>query len=380
MGVTVRRRRGARPSASQPRARFHTAKTRRADEGRLTAASRFGPLTRMSILSPTPDTIAEAARHLKAGGLVAFPTETVYGLGADARSDAAVAQIYEVKQRPARNPLIIHVASAAAAEKIAVFDRRAAYLAHRLWPGPLTLVLPLAPNAGLAANALAGLSTVAVRVPDNEVALDLLTAFGGPVAAPSANPSGRLSPTEAAPVDLELGARLAIILDGGPCRVGLESTILDLTVDPAMILRPGGVSRETIEACIGALAEGPAELADAATPKAPGALASHYAPTAQVRLEALAPEGREALLAFGPCSHEGFVDALNLSPKGDVAEAAHNLFAFLRRLDRPGEIDRIAVSPIPHRGLGRAINERLRRAAAVRPTAPAESARLNKEA
>ncbi|HET8726593.1 MAG TPA: L-threonylcarbamoyladenylate synthase [Alphaproteobacteria bacterium] len=313
------------------------------------------------IVADGPTGIARAAAALREGRLVAFPTETVYGLGADATNDRAVAAIFEAKGRPRFNPLIIHCADVAAAEAFAVFDDRTHHLAETLWPGPLTLVLRRQPEAKLSLLVSAGLDTVAIRVPEHRTARRLLTAVGVPVAAPSANRSGAVSPTTAQHVLESLGGRVPLILAGGRCAVGLESTILDLTESQPMLLRPGGVTRETIEGLIG-----PVVLpnGDPSQPKAPGQLASHYAPHAKVRLNAATVGPNEALLTFGPDLRRGDT-ILNLSEVGDLGEAAANLFAYLRALDRPG-VDTIAVVPIPEEGLGIAINDRLRRAAAPR--------------
>ena len=309
------------------------------------------------ILAADDAGIAEAARLLSAGALVAFPTETVYGLGADATDDRAVARVFEAKGRPRFNPLIVHVAGIEAARRIGRFGPEAERLAAAFWPGPLTLVLPLRPEAGLSALVTAGLQSVALRVPADPLAQRLLAAFGGPVAAPSANPSGRVSPTRAAHVLAGLGGRIEAVLDGGACAVGLESTILGLDGAPSL-LRPGGLPAEALEACLGApLAAG----GDHERPSSPGQLASHYAPEAALRMNADAPRPGEAYLGFGPgATGEG----LNLSASGDLVEAAANLFHHLRALDAQGKP--IAVAPIPEKGLGRAINDRLRRAAAPR--------------
>jgi L-threonylcarbamoyladenylate synthase len=319
---------------------------------------------RPEVLSPTPAAVNRAAALLRAGGLVAFPTETVYGLGADATDDRAVAAIFAAKGRPQFNPLIVHVADAAAAGAFVVLDERARTLAGAFWPGPLTLVLPRRPDAGLSLLVSAGLDTVAVRVPAHAVARALLTATGRPVAAPSANRSGAVSPTTPGHVVESLSGRVHLVLAGGRCPVGLESTVLDLSGPVARLLRPGAVLRDEIEAHIG-----PVELAGDATPErptAPGQLASHYAPRAAVRLGALAAAPDEALLAFGPDDLvRGGSARLNLSLQGDLNEAAANLFAMLRRLDTPG-VRSIAVMPVPEAGLGIAINDRLRRAAAPR--------------
>ena len=305
-----------------------------------------------------PDTagLARAAALLRDGALVAFPTETVYGLGGDAGSDLAVARIFAAKGRPRFNPLIVHVADLAAARAFAVFDGRAAAVAAQFWPGPLTLVLPVRAAAGLSALVTAELPSVAIRVPAHPVAQALLRQFGGPLAAPSANVSGRVSPTRAGHVLDGLSGRIAAVLDGGPCAVGVESTIVGL-VDGAALLRPGGVALEDLEALLGPLALGGSEL----RPNAPGQLASHYAPVAAVRLNAVAAGPGEIGLGFGPGDWE-----LNLSAAGDLVEAAANLFHLLRQADAQALGRGIAVALVPEVGLGRAINDRLRRAAAPR--------------
>ncbi|MBL4926761.1 L-threonylcarbamoyladenylate synthase [Fuscibacter oryzae] len=304
-----------------------------------------------------PNGIKTAAALLRAGGLVAFPTETVYGLGGDATSDLAVARIFEAKGRPRFNPLIAHVPDLAAAERLALFDDRARAVAAAFWPGPLTLVLPLRADAGLSPLVTAELPTVAIRVPAHPVAQALLRAFGGPLAAPSANPSGKISPTRADHVLAGLDGRIEAVVDGGACAVGVESTILGLDGPPSL-LRPGGVPVEALEALLGPIAAG----GDAAKPNAPGQLLSHYAPGAAVRLNADAPRPREVRLGFGP----GAAD-LNLSPTGDLVQAAATLFHLLRQADAlAGPGGTIAIAPIPETGLGRAINDRLRRAAAPR--------------
>ena len=313
-------------------------------------------------LAPDADGIAQAATILARGGLVALPTETVYGLGADARQGRAVARIFEAKGRPRFNPLIVHVDSAQAARRYVEWPSRAEVLASAFWPGPLTMVLPLRADAGLSPLVTAGLDTLAIRVPAHQLARRLLAAFGGPVAAPSANPSGRISPTTAAHVLAGLAGRIDAVLDGGACPVGVESTIVGLSGAP-VLLRPGGLPAEAIEAALGApLALSPSAEAGTAeeAPAAPGQLASHYAPAATLRLNAQAPRAGEVYLGFGP----GACD-LNLSETGDLPEAAANLFGHLHRLDAAGA-RAIAVAPIPDRGLGRAINDRLRRAAAPR--------------
>jgi L-threonylcarbamoyladenylate synthase len=315
------------------------------------------------IVPASDSTIARAAQLLRDGELVAFPTETVYGLGGDATSEAAVARIFAAKGRPRFNPLIVHVLGLAEAEPLAAFDERACEAARRFWPGPLTLVLPRRSDSGLSLLAGAGLDTVALRVPAHPVARQLLRAAGKPIAAPSANRSGRVSPTTAAHVAAEFDTGVALILDGGACPVGLESTILDLTGPVPVLLRHGGVSLEELTAVFGEIAM---PSAGEQTPRAPGGLPSHYAPSLKLRLDALEARPGEALLAFGPeAPPPGFAELLWLSRSGDPTEAAANLFAALRRLDRP-EFAGIAVMPIPEHGLGRAINDRLRRAAAPR--------------
>ncbi len=313
-----------------------------------------------SILPATPEAIERAARLIREGGLVAFPTETVYGLAGDATSEEAVARIFAAKGRPRFNPLIIHVPGLAEADALAAFDERARLAAGRFWPGPLSLVLPRRPECGLSLLASAGLDTVALRAPAHAVAQALLRAAGRPIAAPSANRSGRVSPTTAAHVATELDDQVALILDAGPCLVGVESTVLDLTGPTPALLRAGGVTLEELRAVFGQI-EVPGAGEDA--PRAPGRLPSHYAPGLPVRLDAVDARPGEALLAFGPEAPAGFAEVLFLSRSGDLAEAAANLFAMLRRLDRP-EFSGIAVMPIPEVGLGRAINDRLRRAAA----------------
>jgi L-threonylcarbamoyladenylate synthase len=315
------------------------------------------------------DAIAAAARVLAGGGLVAFPTETVYGLGADATNAAAVARLYAAKGRPAFNPLIAHVGDAAAARPLATFDAPAETLAAAFWPGPLTLVLPKAPTCPVADLATAGLDTVAVRVPAHPVARALISAFGGPVVAPSANRSGHVSPTTADHVMADLADRIDLVLDGGPTTVGVESTILACVGGGVTLLRPGGVPREAIERVLGRkVDEARAADEDGEAPLAPGMLASHYAPRATLRLGAREVRPGEALLAFGPVLPPGAERAattLNLSARGDLIEAAANLFSHLRALDHAG-VARIAVMPIPRDGLGEAINDRLARAAAPR--------------
>ena len=321
------------------------------------------------VLKADPAAIEAAAACLRQGGLVAFPTETVYGLGADARHGEAIARLYAAKGRPAFNPLIAHVADIDAARRLAVFDADAETLAKAFWPGPLTLVLPKRPDCPVAALALAGLDTIALRVPAHETARALLKAFDGPVVAPSANRSGHVSPTSAAHVLTDLRGRIDLIMDDGPCDVGVESTIVACLGEPTL-LRPGGLARDRIERALGhKLAIPAARDGDGAPQKpdviAPGMLASHYAPKAKLRLDADTARSGEALLAFGAApAYTGTM--LNLSPAGDLIEAAANLFSHLRALDASGA-SAIAVMPVPHEGLGEAINDRLKRAAAPKP-------------
>jgi L-threonylcarbamoyladenylate synthase len=307
-------------------------------------------------MSAIPAGIAEAARLIKAGEVVAFPTETVYGLGADATNDAAVARIFAVKGRPSFNPLIVHVADIATAQRLVRWNDRADELAAHFWPGALTLVLERRPDCPLSLLVSAGLPSVAVRLPAHGIAGALIAAAGCPIAAPSANASGAMSPTSAAHVALSLGAKIPLIVDGGPCKIGLESTVIDLTGDVPILLRPGGVALEAIETAMGRSI--PSALDDDDHPKSPGMLARHYAPRAPLRLDAVSAEPGETLLGFGPTAPTG---AINLSAGGNLEEAAANLFALLHRLDE--RASRIAVMPIPDTGLGRAINDRLRRAA-----------------
>ncbi|HEX2525510.1 MAG TPA: L-threonylcarbamoyladenylate synthase [Geminicoccus sp.] len=315
------------------------------------------------IVPPDPVSIREAAELLRSGRLVAFPTETVYGLGANATDDAAVRGVYQAKGRPSHNPLIVHVPDVAAAAALVRFDERALRLGKRFWPGPLTLVLPASADAPISRYATAGLNTIAIRVPAHPVARTLLAEVALPIVAPSANPSGRISPTIARHVADDLGAAVAMVLDGGECPVGLESTVIDLSrPDRAVMLRPGGLPRAELEAVLGKLGQaGP----DPDRPASPGMLSSHYAPLAAVRLDALTVSADEALLAFGNDVPAGACVTLNLSPSGDLQEAAANLFAMLRRADRSGAA-RIAVMPIPGDGLAEAIRDRLQRAAAPR--------------
>lgn len=306
--------------------------------------------------------IRDAAAMLRFGHLVAFPTETVYGLGADATNGEAVARIFEAKGRPRFNPLIVHVLRLDRAEKLVRFDALALKLAKAFWPGPLTLVLPKAPGALIADLATAGLDTLAIRVPSHEAAASLLAAADRPIAAPSANRSGHVSPTTAEHVAADLGDKVSMILDAGPATVGLESSIVGFAGGEPVLLRAGGLAVEAIQEAAGV----PVRLAaheKADRPNAPGRLASHYAPRAHVRLDANAPRDGEAWLGFGPGGPEadGF-RSINLSPRGDLVEAAARLFAALRALDAT-DVEAIAVAPIPEIGLGLAINDRLRRAA-----------------
>jgi L-threonylcarbamoyladenylate synthase len=314
-------------------------------------------------LSVDQASIDEAARLIREGELVAFPTETVYGLGGDATNERAVAKIFEAKGRPQFNPLISHVLDASEARRLVLWNETADKLAARFWPGPLTLVLPRAKNSPIALLATAGLDTAAVRAPAHSMAQALIRAAGRPIAAPSANRSGAVSPTRAEHVAESLGDRVKLILDGGPCEVGLESTVLDLTTATPTLLRPGGATREAIEAVIGPVALSHAVPSGNAAHKSPGQLASHYAPARPVRLNATSVTADEGLLAFGPQPPAGANQVLNLSVSGDLTEAAANLFAHLRALDQPANAS-IAVMPIPQTGLGLAINDRLRRAAA----------------
>jgi L-threonylcarbamoyladenylate synthase len=309
--------------------------------------------------------IEQAAMALRAGRLVAFPTETVYGLGAVATNDRAVAAIFAAKGRPRFNPLIVHVTDVAAARALVRWSHAADRLAARFWPGALTMVLPRAEGCPLSLLVSAGGDTVGLRAPAHPVAQALLAATVLPVAAPSANRAGQVSPTTADHVEAGLGDRIDLIVDGGACPIGVESTVLDLTCAPPRLLRPGGVTREQLEAAIGALAR-PDAAAGTAPLRSPGQLASHYAPARPLRLDVAAVAADEALLAFGPQPLQGAATTLNLSERGDLEEAAANLFAMLRALDRP-EHRAIAVMPIPAVGLGEAIRDRLIRAAAPRP-------------
>jgi L-threonylcarbamoyladenylate synthase len=318
-------------------------------------------ITRLA--EPSPEAIADAGACLRAGGLVAMPTETVYGLAADATSDTAVAGIYAAKERPAINPLISHVLNVEAAREHATFGPEAEMLARAFWPGPLTLVLPVASICRISLLARAGLDTVAVRSPSHDVARALIDAAGVPLAAPSANRSGAVSPTTAAHVVADLEGRVDWILDGGPCRHGLESTIVACLSGRPQLLRAGAITREAIESVLGSPIDSTSPTRTA--PNAPGQLASHYAPKAQLRLGAADVVADEAALDFGRSLEGGTSARLDLSPSGDLVEAASHLFSYLRALDVSG-VARIAVAPIPEHGLGAAINDRLRRAAAPR--------------
>jgi L-threonylcarbamoyladenylate synthase len=323
------------------------------------------------VTQPFPSAAGEAAHVLRAGGLVAFPTETVYGLGADATNGEAVARLYAAKERPSFNPLIAHVHDLEAAHRLGVLNADAEKLAAAFWPGPLTLVLPKAAGCAVSDLATAGLDTVAVRVPAHPIARAILKSFGKPVVAPSANRSGRVSPTTAAHVLADLRGRIDLIVNGGATSVGVESTIVACLDGAPALLRPGGIARADIERALGrplAVAEQGDEAGGEEFPLAPGMLASHYAPRARLRLETQEVRPGEALLAFGPVSlpgAEGAVLALNLSSRGDLIEAAANLFAHLHDLDASGAAT-IAIMPVPAHGLGEAINDRLRRAAAPR--------------
>ncbi len=314
----------------------------------------------MPVVAISDFTLDEGARLLRAGRLVAFPTETVYGLGADATNGAAVAAIYTAKGRPQFNPLIAHVADIETARRLVHFAGAAAKLAKAFWPGPLTLVLPRRSDCGISDLVTAGLDTVAIRVPSHPVARDLLRRAKVPVAAPSANLSGHISPTTAAHVAHDLGAKVAMILDGGATEHGLESTIVAVDGAEVTMLRPGALTAEQIEKVTGA---GVGRAFDGGErPRSPGQLETHYAPHAAVRLEATSTCAGEALLAFGPSPPVAEGPVFNLSPRGNLIEAAANLFAALRALDQP-HVTCIAVTHIPDAGLGEAINDRLRRAA-----------------
>ena len=316
----------------------------------------------MPVLPATEEAISQAAQTLARGDLVAFPTETVYGLGANALDASAVARVFAAKKRPRFNPLIVHVPSLEAAEALAVFDLTARKLAKEFWPGPLSLVLPKRPGCGIADLVTAGLDTIALRVPKHPVAHALLAEAMLPLAAPSANRSGRISPTSASHVEAELGDIPAMILDGGACKLGIESTVVGVTGGQPVLLRLGAVSREAIEETLGQRLVNATEDAAIASP---GQLERHYAPETPLRLGATAVHPDEALLAFGTDVPDGALQTINLSPTGNLDEAAARLFAMLRELDAT-RASAIAVMPIPAHGLGEAINDRLQRAAKAR--------------
>ncbi|MEO0961985.1 MAG: L-threonylcarbamoyladenylate synthase [Pseudomonadota bacterium] len=318
-------------------------------------------MTPPGALTPTKaetDAIDRASQCVLAGGLVAFPTETVYGLGADATNDQAVARIFEAKGRPQFNPLISHVSSLEMAQTLGELSDLARELAHAFWPGPLTIVVPRAHNCPVSLLASAGLDTIAIRMPNHPVAQALIGRVQRPLAAPSANPSGRVSPTTAQHVADGLGGRIDMVIDGGPCAVGLESTVVSVVADQVRLLRPGTITRDQLEDVCGVL-----EDTKGAEIEAPGMLASHYAPNASVRLNVSAPAENEALLGFGADMPHHNGPVANLSPTADLVEAAANLFAMLRQLDATNPRG-IAVMPIPSGGIGEAINDRLKRAAA----------------
>jgi L-threonylcarbamoyladenylate synthase len=317
----------------------------------------------MAVAAATPAAIEEAARLLREGKLVAFPTETVYGLGADATDGRAVAAIYAAKQRPRFNPLIVHVADIGAARRLGMMGELEMTLAQAFWPGPLTLVIPKQPHCPVSKLATCGLDTLAVRIPSHAVALALLRAADRPIVAPSANRSGHVSTTRAEHVAADLGSRVAMILDDGATHFGLESTIVSVARGELQLLRPGAIGSEQIAHATGRRLIRTA--GDVGTPNAPGQLASHYAPRAKLRLQATHVRSGEALLGFGPHPPSTRGPAINLSPSGDLIEAAANLYSALRTLDASGA-QRIAVMPIPASGLGEAINDRLARAAAPR--------------
>ena len=321
------------------------------------------PLDTPILSANDPAALQEAARILKAGGCVAVPTETVYGLACDATNPEAVAGVYEAKGRPSFNPLICHVDSLERARTLVDLGETGEQLAQAFWPGPLTLVARKRTPSPVSDLAAAGLDSLAVRLPRSDALRALVSRLDAPLAAPSANASGTISPTTAQHVKDSLNGRIHLILDGGACPVGVESTIVSLLeADRPAILRPGGVARDQIEALLGPLAG--AEPANQSAPTAPGQLTSHYAPSASVRLNATTPKAGESYLGFGAQPMREGVVIFNLSPSADLVEAAANLFTGLRWLDAVS--DRIAVAPIPETGLGEAINDRLRRAAAER--------------
>ncbi|MEX6632213.1 L-threonylcarbamoyladenylate synthase [Hyphococcus lacteus] len=317
--------------------------------------------------TPRASDLAIAADIIRKGGLVAMPTETVYGLAADATNDDAVARIFEAKGRPQFNPLIIHVASREMAERHVIFSPLAQKLADAFWPGPLTMVLPRRAQSPISLLVSAGLDTIGVRMPKHDLAHELITDVDGPLAAPSANISGAISPTSADHVKASLGDRVDLVLDGGSCTIGLESTIVFVSGKTASLLRPGGIDRTAIEKAIGKPLAAPAK---SDTPQAPGMMKSHYAPRVELYLNQTAPKDGQAFLGFGK-NGAGSPFCLNLSPRGDLREAAANLFAYLRQLDAlcaEHGLSAIAAAPIPRTGLGEAINDRLSRAAAPRDT------------
>ncbi len=309
-------------------------------------------------------TVERAAAILRRGGIVAFPTETVYGVGADATNDKAVAKVYALKRRPLNNPLIVHCLTREHAEAFADFDDKAHELAEVFWPGPLTIVLRYRDNSEISQIATAGLPTVGVRCPSHPIAQELLDAADRPIAAPSANMSGRVSTTSANDVRAEFGTRIDEIVDGGPCKIGVESTIVDLSDDrSAKLLRPGGIPKGLIEACLGQELVG--HFSSSSGPlRSPGLFEKHYAPLLPMRLNVSHVDRCEALLAFGPIALKSDVQTLNLSPSGNLPEAAFNLYSMMRTLDASGA-SRIAVTPIPDSGLGETLNDRLRRAASA---------------
>lgn len=320
------------------------------------------PKIRRVVVPERDPVITDASGLIGQGRLVAFPTETVYGLGADATNDTAVAAVFDAKQRPEFNPLIIHVVNAGAASALVQFNDMAKKLAEIFWPGALSLILPRRADCPVSLLAGAGLDTLALRVPDHRIAQALLSAVGCPIAAPSANRSGEISPTRAEHVAESLGAAVELILDGGPCRLGVESTVLDLAGDIPAILRPGGVTHEALEKVIGPV-EATYDTTD--KPSSPGMSASHYAPRLKLRTNATDVDDGEALLSFGPHDLKNIAVECNLSPRGNLVEAAANLFSMMRALDRP-DYTGIAAMSVPDQGLGRAINDRLTRASAPR--------------
>lgn len=318
-------------------------------------------MNKSRIYKPDATAYAHATKLLHGGELVSFPTETVYGLGANALDSKAVAKIYSAKNRPSFNPLIVHVANKDTVLNYVEMNDQAQTLAEKFWPGPFTMVLPIKQNCGLSNLITAGLDTVAIRVPENVVAHELITEFDGPIAAPSANKSGKISPTTAKHVSDEFGDELSMIIDGGSCEKGIESTIVRVDGKVIEILRPGSITSSDIENAVGRKVSYQVKTSD--QPNAPGQLESHYAPETKMRLNVTETRNDEALLAFGKIEVSEDRFTLNLSPSGDLIEAAANLFSMMRELDQMN-FNSIAVSPIPETGLGIAINDRLRRAAA----------------